>query len=237
MESLEVNGKTVEEAVDKALEQLDLSREQVEIEVVKKGKGGFLGLGAEEARVRVTPFSPQPVQIQESEVEDESSEFTQVAQEALGNILSLMGLTATVELQTPLQEDNGIATSADPVVLNIKGDDLGVLIGRHGQTLASLQHIVRLIASHRVGTSAPLNVDVGDYTQRRSQSLGGLAHRLAERAASTGQSITLEPMSANERRIIHLALVDHPNVTTRSIGDDELRKVVVIPKAKVSSHS
>jgi spoIIIJ-associated protein len=118
----------------------------------------------------------------------------------------------------------------DPITLNIRGDDLGILIGRRGQTLACLQYIVRLIVSHRSEEWLSIVIDVEDYKQRRYKSLQALAYRMAERVKEKKVPFGLEPMPAYERRIIHLALADHPDVTTQSVGQDEARKVVIVPK-------
>ena len=220
MEGLEVSGKTVDEAIQSALAQLGLTREEVKVEVIKRGKPGFLGLGAEEATVRVTPLS-------EAEKKDEVGD---IAKEVLERLLSLMKITGKVELkQIPSQ-----GAGAETIALDIKGEDLGILIGRRGQTLASLQYIVQLIVSHRLKTRKYLTVDVEGYKQRRYQALRELALSLAQKVARTGVSITLEPMPANERRIIHLALSGSPNVLTQSVGDGDVRKVVIQPRKKGS---
>src|SRR4030042_6361253 len=115
-----------------------------------------------------------------------------------------------------------------PITLNIDGDDLGALIGRHGQALASLQYILRMIVSERQKSWIPINIDVAGYKKRRYESLQKLALRLADQVRTSRRQINLEPMPADERRIIHLALSDHPDVTTQSTGDGEERKVIVL---------
>jgi len=114
--------------------------------------------------------------------------------------------------------------------VNIEGDDLGILIGRRGQTLASLEYIVRLMVAERLKAWLPLSVDVAGYKKRRRDSLQKLALRLAEQVKSKHRAITLEPMLASERRIIHLALANHPDVATHSTGEGEDRKVVILLK-------
>lgn len=220
MESLEVSAKTVEEAINRALEQLGLSQEEVEITVLKAGKPGFLGLGAEEATVRVTPL-PQS--------SSKEGEVGQAAKEVLERILSLMKVAATVELK---HSSGRAGLEATPIILDISGEDLGILIGRRGQTLASLQHIVRLIVAHRLKARALLTIDVEGYKQRRYQGLRDLALSLAQKAMSSGQPVTLEPMPANERRIVHLALSDNPDILTQSVGEGEVRKVIISPRKK-----
>jgi len=219
MESLEVSGKTVEEAIDLALEQLGLSIDEVEVTVLKKGKPGFLGLGAEEATVRVTP-------LQSGQEEDE---VAALAKKTVEELLRLMKLEAKVEPTSPLQ-----ATSPEikSIALEIKGQDLGILIGRRGETLAALQYIVRLIVARHQKTRVPVAIDVEGYKQRRYHVLRDLALRLAQNVKATGRSTTLEPMPADERRVIHLALSVNPDVTTQSIGEGEVRKVAILPRRR-----
>ena len=220
VESLEVSGKTVEEAIERALQQLGLTRDQVEVTVLNKGKSGFWGMGAEEAVVKVTPL----VQAQQE------GNTAAVAKEALEELLKRMKLTAQVEIgsDTPETSESEVA----PIALEVKGDDLGILIGRQGETLAALQYIVRLIVAHHEKARVPLTIDVEGYRQRRYRSLRELAVRLAQKAVSSGQSMTLEPMPADERRIVHLALSVNPDVVTQSSGEGEMRKVVIMPRKR-----
>jgi spoIIIJ-associated protein len=221
MENLEVSAKTVDEAIERGLQQLGLTREQVETVVLNKGKLGFLGMGAEEAVVRLTPL--QPVQ--------EQSDLPSAAKAALEEILEKMKLKAHVELRTDVQEEDG-ESGIPPIALDVDGEDLGILIGRRGETLAALQYILRLIVAHQEKARVPLTVDVEGYKQRRYGSLRELALRMAQQAISTRQSRTLEPMPADERRVVHLALSVNPDVTTQSVGEGELRKVVIMPRKR-----
>ena len=118
------------------------------------------------------------------------------------------------------------------IAFDIRGDDLGILIGRRGQTLACLQYIVRLIIAHQIKTWVPIIIDVEGYRQRRYEDLRALASRLAEQVTVKGMPFTLRPMPAYERRIIHLTLAEHPDVTTQSVGVGEARKVVILPREK-----
>ena len=212
MNGLEIKAKTVEEAIELALEQLGLSREEVAITVVQEGKAGILGIGSEDAMVKVTPLS---------QINSEMDNTIEVTRSVTEEILKLMGVSAAVEIGQPVSEETTGAT------LNVIGEDLGILIGRRGQTLASLQQIVRLITSHKLKTWAPLNIDIEGYRQRRYATLKGLALRLAERARETGETVTLEPMPANERRIVHLTLASSPDIITQSVGEGEERKVTI----------
>jgi len=220
MEGLEISGKTVEEAIQRALEQLGVCREEVEVTVVKRGRSGILGLGAEEARIRVRSLVKMP---------EKENDIVEVAKHALESLLTRLGVMASIVPQArPIIE--GEEEVAAPVTLEIKGDDLGILIGRRGQTLASLQYIVRLIVGHQTKNWVPIVIDVEGYKQRRYEALRALAWRMAEQVKDKGTPLALEPMPAYERRIIHLALAEHPDVTTQSVGWGESRKVVILPK-------
>ena len=226
---------------------LNVRREQVEIEIITEGSRGVLGFGAENAQVKLlvkAPPEPQPeppqvvetappapkqapvVEEPEQEVEEETAE--QVGREVLTDILRLMGVRASVEslLGYELAEED----QPPPVVLNITGDDLGILIGRRGETLRALQYLVRLMVSHRLKHWTNLVVDVESYLIRRRRSLESIAQRVAEQVARSGRSQALEPMPAYERRVIHVTLRKHPQVTTQSVGEGERRKVTIIPK-------
>jgi len=195
----------------------------VEVTVLKEGKAGILGLRAEEAVVRVQTLVSVP------EKESEIAEIAETANGILEKLLTLMGVSGTVVAQEqPIVEEGKETTT--PIVLNIKGDDLGILIGRRGQTLAALQYTIRLIVSHQTKVWIPLIIDVEGYKQRRYKALQTFAQQMAEQVKASKAPFTLEPMPAYERRIIHLALADHPDVTTQSIGEDEARKVVIVHK-------
>jgi len=219
MESLEVNGKTVEEAIQKALEQLGVSREEVEVTVVKEGRHGILGVGAEEARVRVRPLVT---------VSEKGSDVAEAAKGILETLLARMGVVSVVsQTKSPVERGEGVPSV---ITLDVKGEDLGILIGRRGETLASLQHIVRLIVAHQAKARVPIVIDVEGYKQRRYGALKALALRVAEQVKTRRRPFALEPMPAYERRIIHLTLADNPDVTTESVGEGEARKVVIMPR-------
>jgi len=223
MESLEVHAKTVEEATQRALDQLGLTRDEVEIVVVKEGRGGILGLGAEDAVVRVTPIA--------KETKTESRNVEDVARSVLQQLLDMLGVSGSIERQTqPVKTEEG--GGIEPVAFDIKGEDLGILIGRRGQTLSSLQYVVRLLVGRRIETWVPIIIDVEGYRQRRYKALESLAHEMAERVKARGAPFTLEPMPPYERRIIHLSLANDPHVTTESVGQGDERKVVIRPKKK-----
>ena len=213
MNELEVSGKTVDEAIQIALEKLGVSEDKVEVTVLKKGRSGVLGMGVEEAKIKVR-LKPAA---------GEKADAVEVSKEVLETLVKLMKITAEVSV---LQANTGEL----PVTLNIEGEDLGVLIGRRGQALASLQYVVRLIVAEKLKVWVPINVDIAGYKKRRYESLQDLALRLAEQVKRDRRLIMLEPMPADERRIIHLALADHPDVTTQSMGEGDMRKVAILLK-------
>ncbi|MFO7996223.1 MAG: RNA-binding cell elongation regulator Jag/EloR [Dehalococcoidia bacterium] len=214
MEEIEIAGATVEEAIEKAEAQLGLSRDRFEVEVVREGKAGVLGVGSKEALIRVVPITP-PERVYAEPVDQDT---VRVVVEVLDTLLRLLGVTGKVE----------VVSDETPLALDVKGDDLGILIGRRGQTLASLEYITKLLVTRRLNTWLPLRVDVAGYKERRRDSLQRLALYLAEQVKTRRRAITMEPMPADERRIVHLTLADNPDVTTQSIGEGESRKVVVL---------
>ena len=163
------------------------------------------------------------------ETPEAQSEVFETARDVLENLLELLELPATVTMSDEFTaiDDDGNASS---VGLNIEGEDLGILIGRRGQTMVSLQHIVRLIVSHKIQSKIPIVLDVEGYKQRRYRSLQVFARDMADQVKTRGTPFALEPMSAYERRIVHMALADHPDVITESIGQGEARRVVIQPK-------
>ena len=163
------------------------------------------------------------------EIPEQQSEIYETVKGVLEKLLDLMDLPATVELSdefTATDEDGNPSS----IGLNIEGEDLGILIGRRGQTMVSLQHIVRLIMAHNMQVRLPIVLDVEGYKKRRCEGLRALAMRLADQVKTRKMPFSMEPMTAFERRVIHLALADHPDVMTESTGIGESRKVVISPK-------
>jgi spoIIIJ-associated protein len=241
--SIQVQAKSIEEAIELGLAQLGLTQEEIEVEVLSEGKRGVFGLGAEEATVRLTPkeegarteedetaTTGSPVEeIDTSEVAISDPDSVEaVAQQYLSGLLERMGIKAQVNVQEApeLAEPN----EPPPLVLDVTGKDLGILIGRRSETLQVLQYMVRLMVSKHFNRWEPVIVDVEQYRVRRRRSLQKMALKMADRAVSTDRRVVLEAMPAHERRLIHLALRDHPDVITKSIGSDESRKVTIIPK-------
>ena len=226
--SLDTTGKSVEEAIEKGLAQLGLAREAVAIQVVREASRGLLGIGGEEALVRLTPLvqaQPEAPMAMPPPVEPNGDASGTLAKETLDTLLRGMGLRARVEVLRDIASEDDRA-----FVLNIVGDDLGILIGRRGETLRDLEYLTRLLVAQKAGKPTKLVVDVEGYRTRRERVLNELAKRMADRVQSNRQPITLEAMPPNERRIVHIALRDHPAVTTQSIGEGDHRRVMILPK-------
>jgi spoIIIJ-associated protein len=216
LRELEISAKTVEEATRAALEQLGVTRDDVEIIVLQKGRSGVLGLGAEDARVKVI------LEDDYNRVAGAENEEADTARQVLCDILHAMGISATVDVESSPDIDT-------PVALNIEGDDLGVLIGRRGQALSALQYLVRLIVAEKLKKWVSVNVDVDWYKKRHYEALKKLALRLAEQVTRRKRPVTMEPMPPDERRIIHITLANHSDVNTQSTGEGDGRCVVIHP--------
>jgi spoIIIJ-associated protein len=232
MDSAEITGKTVEEAIRKAEDKFGLEREQLKITVLKEPRGGILGMGAGDARISAEPLEDtvQPG----NEIEPGNRDIAGLAQTQLEDLLAKLDIEATVE-RTDLVDEIDEVSEGTPINFNIIGtEDLGVLIGRHGQTLASLQYILRLMVAQQTKEWVSIVLDVDGYKQRRYDSLRQMAERLADQVKARRAPFALEPMPANERRIIHMALADNAFVTTQSTGEGDARKVVIIPKSKIN---
>ena len=213
MEARVMTARTVEEAIELALKELDADRDEAEVEVLSEGKAGFLGIGAERARVRVTKI-PQ------------GGSAAAVANEALNRILQAAGVSVSRTLRAANDPEVG-----GPII-DLSGEDAGLLIGRRGQTLQSLQFLVNLIVRNNYGEGVRVVLDVENYRGRRESSLREMASKVASRVVQSSRSITLEPMTPADRRIVHTTLSDHPGVTTESMGVGDDRKVTVLPKQR-----
>jgi len=257
--TLEIIAPSVEEAVEKGLHQLGLAEDAVEVEVLDAGNKGFLGLGTRQARIRLLLKSSEPQaaatvlkrassHMQRNEKNDEvvekieepvikpsidrplSSDETrvlEVAEQVTGELLEKMRVRARLKTQmlAPLDDKDQAM-----VLVEVQGDDLSILIGRRSETLNALQYITSLIVAKEVGYWVPLMIDVQGYRARRDRQLRVLARRMAEQVTHTDKKMALEPMPANERRIIHLELREHPEVFTESSGEEPNRKVIIYPK-------
>lgn len=253
--NLEIIAPTVDEAIQKGLSDLGLQRDAVEIEVLDKGGKTLFGLGNRQARIRLTvisdidqpdveaaPIEPapetdpiSPVMEAEEEFPDEEEEppfigddyILDIARDVVSELLEKMKVKASVTSEYLPDSDS---RSRVPIRVNIQGDDLSYLIGRQAETLNSLQYISSLIINKEIGRAIPLIVDVEGYRIRRENQLRQIARRMADQAVSTGRRQVLEPMTAAERRIVHIELRENPDVSTESIGEDPRRKVTIIPE-------
>jgi spoIIIJ-associated protein len=210
MSAMEIEGKSVEEAIETACQRLSLPADQLEIEIVSHGSSGIFGIGTRNAKILVSP----------KEAGDASS--LEEAKEILENILAHIQIPATVEANWV---ENRIR-------LDISSNGSGLLIGKRGQTLHSLQFIVNKMFNRLASKKAHIIIDTENYRERRKQALTEVALNLANRAKKSGRPATSSPLSAYDRRIIHLALKDNRQVRTKSKGDGALRKVVVFPVKK-----
>ncbi|SRR5438309_2599491 len=237
----EFTGRSVEEAIERGLRSLGKKRTDVDIEVLEKGKpANVLGIGGEDARVLLTfqeeetapepepvideaevPRRPDALRERDEEPEDASSpafaEELAAGAGVLKDLLALMGIDAEVTLDDRERHEG----------VEVLGPDLGALIGRGGENLVALQQITSAITSRRVGRTVHIPVDIEGYRRRREEQLREIAQRVASRVRATGQAVTLEPMLAYERRIVHLAVQDTPGVKTESVGIDPNRRVVI----------
>jgi spoIIIJ-associated protein len=184
--------------------------------------------GTVRAETVAAPVRPRPAPTTRDtqEVEWAPDQVAETARQTLSELLGKMDIEAEVRVRQPEGEDSESA----PLTLDVEGENLELLIGNQGKVLNALQYITRLIVSREVEHWVNLVVDVEHYKQRRAKSLQELANRIAERVARTQQPVALEPMPPNERRAIHIALRDHPSVTTQSVGKGDNRKVTIIPK-------
>jgi spoIIIJ-associated protein len=251
--TIEIIAPTINEAIENGLVELGLSREAVEIEILDEGSRGLFGLGAHQARVRLivkqnipdenetestqsmndylievdTDSEPEikPVRIPPANTKEEIP--LHVAQETVSELLGKMHIQAEV-IASYGEIDDVRGTRA--ILVDISGKDLSVLIGKRSETLNALQYISRLIVSKELGENITLVIDVEGYRSRRERQLRQIAHRLAEQVVKTGKKQTLEPMPANERRIIHMELREDDRVTTESYGEEPHRKVTILPK-------
>jgi len=235
--SLEVIAPSVEEAVARGAAELGIPPDNFEVEGLDEGGKGFLGLSARQARVRLTvraaaeeqaeqqaaPRQPAPEEPQG----EEDDQAVRTSRETVQELIQHMQVKARVTARWGEADPD---SEIQPLLVDLQGDDLGVLIGRRGETLAALQYIARLIVSKELGRPVAVVIDVEGYRARRERQLRRLAQRMAEQATELNRTMVLEPMPASERRIIHLELRDHPRVTTESTGEGSQRKVTIIPR-------
>ena len=239
--SIEAIAPSVEEAILKGAKEWGLPPESFDVEVLDEGTKGLLGFGVRQARVRMTVRSSsdtgradikseetvrQASEIQSS-VEGSDEEALQITHDTVSELLQRMGIEARIEAHWGEADAPG---KIRPLFLDIHGDDLSILIGRRGETLTALQYITRLIVGKELKRPVAVLIDIEGYRARREQQIRRLAQQMAKQAIETSQTMSLEPMPAYERRIVHIELRDNPDVDTVSVGERDQRKVTVIPR-------
>ena len=232
MDYVETEGDTIDKAIENALKLLGVERDKITVDILSEGKKGILGFGSQKARIRATlrksaidlgASELQPAPVEQSLIAAEAAAMGQKAKEVLAEILNLMGISAEVELR--------VGEKTDETVVEIRAENSGLLIGRKGQTLEALQYLVSRIAGERGGIEGPhIVVDIENYRQRRRKSLEDMALRLGEKAKRQRKTVTVDALSAADRRIIHAALQDDPWVTTKSLGQGSYRRLLIIPE-------
>lgn len=256
--TLEIIAPTVEEALAQGLAQLGLPAEAVSMEVLDAGTKGLFGLGGRQVRVRLTvksdeeadsqeptppaskpdrkiasatkkkpepkPHEPAPSPVSEGELQ--TDELLNLAEETVSKLLHHMNMQAQVSAHYEETDREDRRT----IHVDVRGDDLSILIGRRSETLNAFQYVASLMVGKEVQQWVQLVVDVEGYRSRREKQLRQMARRMAEQTVKTGRRQVLEPMSSNERRIVHIELREHPAVTTESMGEEPYRKVTIIPK-------
>ncbi len=206
MEYIEVSSKTLSDAITEACQKLSVTSDKLEYEVIDEGSSGFLGIGSKPAVIKARV---------KSSVEDTAKDF-------LNEVFNAMNLTVIVDVKFDEVNNN--------MDIDLNGDDMGVLIGKRGQTLDSLQYLVSLVVNKDVENYIRVKVDTENYRQRRKETLENLAKNIAYKVKRTKRPVSLEPMNPYERRIIHSALQNDKYVTTHSEGDEPFRHVVVVLK-------
>ncbi|MCI5970597.1 MAG: protein jag [Oscillospiraceae bacterium] len=201
MKTIEMVGKTVEDATNAALGELNAKIEDVEVEVLEEGSKGFLGMGSKDAKVRIT-LKCTPVS---------------KAVDFLTQLFDVWGIEVKINAEL----------EGDVLRINLEGDDMGVVIGKRGETLDALQHLTSLNVNTGNGDFVKVSIDTEGYREKRVKTLENLAAKLASKVAKTKHNVTLEPMNSYERRIIHASLQDNEYVTTYSVGQSPNRKVVI----------
>lgn len=255
--TLEVIAPTVEEAIAQGLAELGLTADAVSVEVLDAGNKGLFGLGKPQVRVRLTvnpvgsvmdvqtesvtrsqpeperveikmepgPVKPSPL-AKEAEPQPEQDALLDRTESVVSKMLHLLDLQAQVSAHYGPTERDGRRN----IQVDIRGSDLSVLIGRRSETLSAFQYIASLIVGKEEQQFVQLTVDVEGYRDRREKQLVQMAQRMADQVSKSGRRQTLEPMPSAERRIIHIALRDHPDVKTESTGEEPYRKVMILPK-------
>jgi len=225
MDSKEFTGKNVEEALQSALTELNVTIDQIEYEVLEKESGGFLGLlGGKPAKIAVKLKEAEKEQIKETGTNNDK-DLCKIATTFLNEILTAMGLDTEIKAE--------FTENKDEIDINLSGSDMGVLIGKRGATLDSLQYLVSLVVNKESDSYIKIKLDTENYRERRKETLENLAKNIASKVKKTRRNVSLEPMNPYERRIIHSCLQSDSYVETHSEGEEPFRKVVVTLKKGV----
>ena len=219
MEEVERSALSVEEAVEAALAELGATEQEVTVQILQEPRAGFGGLGSEEAVVRVRLRARR-----EEASEEDLEEQAEIAAEFVEGLLARIGLTAEVE---PGVDDGTMYLNVVARESEDDEEDMGLLIGRHGQTLEAIQELTRVVVGHKTGLRCRLIVDVEDYKKRQRDRLASRAVEIARRVARTGREEALDPMNAYERKVVHDAVAGVPGVESSSRGEDPDRRVVI----------
>ncbi len=224
MRSIEIEGKTIEEAINKACAELNAAREELEIEVLSNGSSGFLGLvGAKKALIRATLKSSAAKTISSALAAASANDsFAEKAEKTLREILSFLGMEPKIQVKD----------EPERLLLSFHGDGSGLLIGRKGQTLDALEYLVNKIVHKGAEDKKKIVVDTENYRARREEALIKLAKRMGEKAKRSGKPVTMSPLNAHDRRIVHLALQHDKSLRTHSKGTGLYRKIVISPEKK-----
>jgi len=243
MNSIEIEGKTIDEAIEKACSEFNVSREKLNIEIISDGATGFLGLGSKKAKIKAsimsidmtmdTPAAQSKGGAQkksslisgaiQSEEPEDSVETTAMRAKRI-----LEGILLRMNIDCPLT----VEETADTILLNIKGDGSGLLIGKRGQNLDAIQYIVNKAVSKYTNNRKMIVVDTESYRKKREESLIAMAEKLAEKVRKSKKALTVGHMNAHDRRVIHIALQNDESLTTKSRGEGEFRKIVIMPAKK-----
>jgi spoIIIJ-associated protein len=219
---IEIEAKSVEEAMERICEELGKKREELEFEVIEEKARGIFGLmGNKRVKVRGSLKEAQPEREEKPAAAPATGEDTlSYAKTVLERILAGIAVPSRVQGRV----------DGETIYLDIKGDGTGLLIGRHGQTLDAIQYIVGRIVGKQLGEKKVIVIDTERYRERRRENLERLSRQMGEKAKSTGRPISLQPMSASDRRIVHLALKHDRDLETRSEGEGSLKSIKIIPR-------
>ncbi len=246
MEAVEIDGKTIDKAIEKACSEFGVSRDKLHIEILSEGTSGFLGLlGSKKAKIKASLMSldmtidPPPgpsktiEKVKKHEKSVPSASFDQAVDKFGENVALraktiLEGILTGMGIQTPVS----VEETEDSILLNVKGDGGGLLIGRRGQNLDAIQYIVNKAANRSANGRKMIIIDTEAYRKRREESLIALAEKLGEKVKKTKKAITVSHMNAHDRRIIHMALQDDESLTTKSRGEGEYRKILILPSKR-----